>query len=161
MVGKNINDVAKYASSINNITKVLIVDDSKYENILAEDISNLIVQIGKSYTHILAPSSNNGKNFIPRSAAILDSSPLSEVMSVIDHETFKRPMYAGNAIATVKMSSPIKFLLIRTTTFEKATVGSQSAPIETVAVNTFANSSSTFISQSQNSSERPELTSAR
>lgn len=164
VVGKNINDVAKNASTINNITKVLTVDDSKYSNVLAEDMSELIVQIAKSYSHVLAPSSNNGKNFIPRAAAMLDSSPLSEVMGVIDSETFKRPMYAGNAIATVKMTSAVKFLLIRTTTFEKAIVGSNSAPIEavtTTTTTTTANNSSSFISQSQNSSERPELTSAR
>ena len=107
-MGKDISSVSKHASSINNVSKVLSVDNELYSNVLAEDISELIVQLGKSYTHIIAPSSNNGKNFIPRSAAILVSSPLSEVMSVVDHETFQRPMYAGNAIATVKMTNPIK-----------------------------------------------------
>jgi electron transfer flavoprotein alpha subunit len=108
LVGKDVKAASIHASKIEDVSKVLILEDDKYLHLLAEDFSNLLSNVSKNFTHVLAPSTNNGKNFIPRTAALLDSSPLSEVLLVVDSETFKRPMYAGNAIATVKMTNSIK-----------------------------------------------------
>ena len=101
-------NAATHAASVSNVSKVLVAESSDCAHLPAEEISNLLVHLSKSFTHVLAPSSNNGKNFLPRAAAVLDSSPLSDVISVESSEIFKRPMYAGNAIATVKMTNPIK-----------------------------------------------------
>lgn len=108
VAGKNVDAAAKHAASISNVTKVVSVTSDALEHSLAEDMSSLLVQVAKNYTHVLAPSTNNGKNFIPRAAAVMDCSPLSDVIAVVDENTFKRPMYAGNAIATMKMSNSIK-----------------------------------------------------
>lgn len=107
-MGKNLDAVSKHAAGISNVTKVLVVENEALVNSLAEDVSAVVTQVAKNYTHILAASTNNGKNFIPRAAAILNSSPLSDVLAVVDENTFKRPMYAGNAIATMKMSNEHK-----------------------------------------------------
>ena len=119
LFGADVKSASKHAASISNVSKVLVVEGSDYAHIPAEDISNLLVQLSKSFTHVLAPSSNNGKNFLPRTAALLDSSPLSDVISVESPEIFKRPMYAGNAIATVKMTNPIKVALSYIVKFNK------------------------------------------
>lgn len=111
VVGKNLDSVTKHASGIEHVSKVLALDNDALSNFVAEEMSDILVQIANQYTHVLAPSTNNGKNFVPRAAAILDSSPLMDVLAVVDENTFKRPMYAGNAIATVKMSNPTKVKL--------------------------------------------------
>lgn len=111
LAGHNIGDVAKAAASIKGPAKVITVDDEVLAHASAEDLSKLLVPMAKNYSHILAPSSNVGKNFMPRLAALLDVSPLTDVLSVVDNETFKRPMYAGNAIATVKMTDSIKVFM--------------------------------------------------
>lgn len=108
VTGKNLDAVAKHASSISNVSKVLVLENEALIHSLAEDMSAVLVQVAKKYTHVLAPSSNNGKNFIPRAAALLNSSPLTDVLAVVDENTFKRPMYAGNAIATMKMTNDTK-----------------------------------------------------
>jgi electron transfer flavoprotein alpha subunit len=108
VAGKNVDAVAKHASSISNVTKVLVLNNDALEHSLAEDMSAVVVQIAKKYTHVLAPATNNGKNFIPRAAAVLNCSPLTDVLAVVDESTFKRPMYAGNAIATMKMTNDVK-----------------------------------------------------
>ena len=112
LFGADVKSASKHAASVSNVSKVLVVEGSDCAHLPAEDISNLLVQLSKSFTHVLAPSSNNGKNFLPRTAALLDSSPLSDVISVESPEIFKRPMYAGNAIATVQMNNPIKVALL-------------------------------------------------
>ena len=108
VVGKGVDAVAKSAAAVDNVTKVLVVDNEALEHSLAEDMSNVLVQVAKNYTHILAPSSNFGKNFMPRAAAVMDCSPLTDIISVVNETTFKRPMYAGNAISTVEMSNAVK-----------------------------------------------------
>ena len=108
----------------------------------------------------MAPSSNVGKNYIPRLAALNDSAPLSDVMEIISEDTFKRPMYAGNAIATVKMNDNIKFMTIRGTSFDKAEISDNSAPIESLNSDA-SKSNTTFISEAVSASERPDLGSAR
>ena len=112
LFGADVKSASKHAASVSNVSKVLVVEGSDCAHLPAEEISNLLVQLSKSFTHVLAPSSNNGKNFLPRTAALLDSSPLSDVISVESPEIFKRPMYAGNAIATVQMNNPIKVALL-------------------------------------------------
>merc|ERR1719487_2731735 len=120
VAGKNIDAATKHASTVANVTKVLALNNDALEHSLAEDMSTVVEQVAKKYTHILAPSTNNGKNFLPRAAALLDCSPLTDIVAVVDESTFKRPMYAGNAIATMKMGNETKFLLVRPTAFEKA-----------------------------------------
>jgi len=107
-MGTNTITAARHASLIRSVTKVLTLEGSLYSHSVAEELSNVLLQLSKNYTHVLAPSTNLGKNFLPRAAALLDSSPLTDIIAVQSSDTFKRPMYAGNAIATVKMSSNIK-----------------------------------------------------
>ncbi len=108
VIGKNVSEAATHASKVKNVSKVLVVDNDAFANGLAEDISKVVQEVAPKYSHILAPSSNSTKNFIPRAAALLNSSPLTDIISVVDESTFKRPVYAGNAIATVKMSDAHK-----------------------------------------------------
>lgn len=108
VLGKGLDAVAKHAAGVSGVTKVLVVENEALANSLAEDVSAVVTQVAKKYTHILAPSTNNGKNYLPRAAALLDSSPLSDILAVVDENTFKRPMYAGNAIATMKMTNDHK-----------------------------------------------------
>lgn len=165
VVGSNCGVAAKSAAATAGVKKVLVMDHELFAHRNAEDISKALVNFlngdGKGYTHILAPSSNNGKNYFPRVAALLDSSPLSDVIKIVDKETFQRPMYAGNAIATIKMSDAKKFLLVRTTVFDKAAASGGSASIENAQYGDAKTSMSTFISESQKKSARPELTTAR
>ena len=107
-MGTNTITAARHASLIRSVTKVLTLEGPLYSHSVAEELSNVLLQLSKNYTHVLAPSTNLGKNFLPRAAALLDSSPLTDIIAVQSSDTFKRPMYAGNAIATVKMSSNIK-----------------------------------------------------
>ena len=165
--GHNISAVSESASKIIGAKKVIAVDCEKLENGSPEDISDMIVGIAKDYSHILAPSSNHGKNYLPRAAALLDCAPLSDVIGIVDESTFKRPMYAGNAISIVQMLDEKKFLLVRPTAFEKAEIGGQaSASVEKLSLeSSFSKSSSTssskFISKNENKSERPDLGTAR
>jgi electron transfer flavoprotein alpha subunit len=168
ILGKGVGEIAKKAAGTSGVKRVLVMESEQFAHRNAEDISKTLAAFlsgdkGKGYTHILAPSTNNGKNVIPRTAALLDSSPLSDVIKVVDKETFQRPMYAGNSIATVKMSDAKKFLLVRTTVFDKAVATGGSASVETVQVEAADAKTglSTFISESQKKSARPELTTAR
>ena len=108
VTGKGLDAVAKHASTVAGVSKVLVVENDALVNNLAEDMAAVVVQVAAKYTHVLASSSNNGKNFIPRAAAVLNCSPLTDVLAVVDENTFKRPMYAGNAIATMKMTNATK-----------------------------------------------------
>lgn len=110
IIGSNVKSAAQHASRIQSVTKVLTLEDPLFSHFIAEELSNVLVQIANNYSHVLAPSSNLGKNYIPRAAALLDSSPLSDIIAVQSSDTFKRAMYAGNAIATVKMSNAIKVI---------------------------------------------------
>jgi electron transfer flavoprotein alpha subunit len=109
----------------------------------------------------VAPSSNAAKNYLPRLAAELDNAPITDVLSIIDKDTFVRPMYAGNALATVKSTSALKLLSVRATAFEKAQEGSGTATVETFAAGDFNAGLSTFVSEAVSSSARPDLTAAR
>lgn len=164
--GANVDGVAKAASSIDGVSKVLVVQSESLKNSVAEDLAKTVVAVVKKggYSHVLAPSSNNGKNFLPRAAALMDSSPLTDVTGVVDASTFQKPMYAGNAIATVQMSDAVKFLLVRPTAFGKADAGAAACPIDTslnLSKEDTTASLTTFLSQNVSKSERPVLTSSR
>ena len=108
VVGKDVASVAKDAAKVNNVSKVLVVDNDVFSNSVAEDVATVVQEIAPKFSHVLAPSTNHSKNFIPRAAVKLDSAPLTDVIAVVDESTFKRPVYAGNAVSTVTMSAATK-----------------------------------------------------
>lgn len=140
----------------------MVVDSDVFEHNIAENLATLVTEAAPKYSHILAPSTVNTKNFIPRAAAVMDASPLSDVIGIVDENTFKRPIYAGNAISTVQMSNAQKFVLVRTTAFEKAAENASSAPIEAFPTKVTDKSALTsFVSANVTKSDRPELGTAR
>lgn len=159
VAGAGVEGAAKEAASLQNVSKVLVADNAAYANGLAEPYADLILSLAPNYTTILAPSTTTAKNVLPRAAALLDVMVLPDVMGVIDQDTFERPIYAGNAIQTVKSSDKIKVLTIRTTNFE-ATPNGGSAPIEPISTNV-ENHLSSWVEDKVASSDRPELTSAK
>jgi len=150
---------AEQASAVAGVSKVLLADASAYEHALAENVSLLIAQIGSEYGHILATATSNAKNIMPRAAALLDSQAISDISAVIDGDTFKRPIYAGNVIATVKSSDVIKVITVRGTAFDAASSEGGSASIDTLVEAHDAEKSS-FTSEEVAKSDRPELTAA-
>lgn len=159
VVGKSCGEAAKQAAAIKGVTKVLVADDTAYEHRLAEDVAPLIASIGKNYSHILATATTTGKDVMPRAAALLDMSQVSEIIQVVSPDTFVRPVYAGNALETVQSVEPIKVITVRQTAFAPAPDGG-SAAIETIAPQA-KNTVAEFVSIAESKSERPELTSAR
>lgn len=162
VTGSKATGAAKAAASVDGVSSVLVADNAAYDHAVAENVSDLIaaLQKSKSFTHILTPTSNTSKNFVPRVAALLDVAPLTDVMEVVDEETFKRPMYAGNAIATVKSSDAVKLMTIRTTSFEKAATTGGSAAVGDAAAGAGDVGLAKFVSEELSKSDRPELTSA-
>jgi len=158
--GSNNDEVVKQTSAIEGIIKVLQINDDLIEHQLAEQLSQVLVQISKNYTHILAPSTTFGKNFMPRAAAILDVSQISDISAVVSVDTFIRPIYAGNAIATVQSSDPIKFITVRPTSFEPVESSGGNAMIEKITFNP-EEIKTKFVSREEAQSERPELGNAR
>ena len=161
VVGYNCSDVAKTLAETQNIEKVLIVDSEAYTNPIAENISAVLVSISEGYSHILAPATTVGKNIMPRLSALLDVQQISEIVGVIDSDTFDRPIYAGNAIATVKSNDSIKVITVRTTAFEPASKGSSSVDIVEIEPPEISNHLSEFVGSELTKLDRPELTSAR
>jgi len=161
VAGKGIAPLTQAAAQCDNVTKVLAADDAAYAQPLAENLALLIqslVQKG-GYSHVLAPADTFGKDVLPRAAALCDSQQISEVMAVISANTFKHPVYAGNAIETVQSSDRVIFLTIRPTAFDKVAVSGGNATVENVpAAGTL--SSSRFVELRQTKSERPDLTAA-
>jgi len=151
--------VAKQAATISGVSKVLIADDAAFANGLAENIAPLITGLASSYSHLLAPATTSGKNIMPRVAALLDVMQISDIVAVLDASTFKRPIYAGNALSTVSSKESIKVITVRGTAFEAANAEGGSAAIETVSGGEDAGLSS-YVKSELSSSERPELTSA-
>ncbi|KXV17703.1 electron transfer flavoprotein subunit beta [Acetobacter malorum] len=152
--------VAQAAAAIPGVTKVLHAADAQYAHELAEPLAALIVSLAGGYDQIIAAASAVGKNVLPRAAALLDVQPIPEVVSIVDAETFVRPIYAGNALATVRSSDAKKVLTVRGSAFDAAPAEGGSAPIETVAPATNPNVSE-FVAVYLSDSERPELESAR
>ena len=117
VAGSGCSAVATQAAALTGVSKVLIVDAEIYQYQLAEDLSQLVVAIAHGYTHILAPATTQGKNFLPRVAALLDVSQISDIIAVESSDTFVRPIYAGNAIATVQSADAVKVLTVRSSAF--------------------------------------------
>ncbi|TYC72448.1 electron transfer flavoprotein subunit alpha/FixB family protein [Stappia sp. BW2] len=159
VAGKGVQSVADAASKLSGVAKVLVAESDALEHQLAEPTADLIVGLAGDYDAIVAPSTANGKNTLPRVAALLDVMQISDVTAVIDAETFERPIYAGNAIQTVKSGDPKKVITVRTSTFAAAEAGG-SAPVETVA-GADGSGLSEFVGEELSKSDRPELTSAK
>lgn len=159
IAGTNAQDAASAAASIEGVNKVLHADSPAYEHFLAENIAPVIVSAGKEYSHILAPATFFGKNVLPRAAALLDAQQISDVISVESADTFTRPVYAGNAIATVKSNDSIKVLTIRPTAFDPVADNGGSAAVETITA-TQDSGLSEFAGEELTKSDRPELATA-
>ncbi len=159
VAGDDIKQVANAALQIASISKVLIADSVEYAHHLAENLAPLIQQIAQNYTHVFAPATTFGKNIMPRAAALLDVMQISDIIEVISHDTFKRPIYAGNALATVQSSDSIKLITVRSTAFDAAEASGGSATIESIS-GTGSSQLSEFESSELSGNERPELTSA-
>jgi len=159
VAGSNCNSVAESAATIEGVSKVLYVDSPEYENFLAENISLLIKNISNDYSSILAPATTNGKNFMPRVAALLDVAQISDISAVESKDTFQRPIYAGNCIATVKSADEVKVITVRTTAFDP--VSSESGSAEILKLEEVNDAGiSQFIKDELAESDRPELTAA-
>ena len=160
LIGKNCGEVAKSLSKIALVKKVLHVEADHYANFLAENFAPLVVKVSENYSHIISSANTFGKNLMPRIAAHLNTSQVSDIIKVISPDTFLRPIYAGNAFATVKSIDEKKCVTIRPTSFEPCVTSGGSAPIEKVEpVEAFP--SSKFIKREEVKSDRPELGTAR
>jgi len=160
LAGDNLGTVAAAAARTAKVAKVLVAEDARYAHRLAEPLAALLVALAPGYTHLLAPGSAAGKNVMPRAAALLDVQPITEVAKVIDADTFVRPIYAGNALATVRSSDKKKVLTVRAASFDPVPAEGGAAPIEAVAPAEDP-ALSAFVSAETTKSERPELTAAR
>ena len=160
VAGQNCTGAAQAAAKIAGVGKVLLADAPHYAHPLAENLAALIAPLANSYTHLLAPATSFGKNLMPRVAALLDVAQVSDIVSVESPDTFVRPIYAGNALATVQSTDKIKVITVRATGFDAAAADGGSAKVEKIAAGPDAALSS-LVGQELTKSARPELTSAR
>lgn len=160
VAGEGCADVAKAAAQIAGIAKVRVADAAQYKDALPENLAPLIVSVAKEYSHLLAPATTFGKNVMPRVAALLDVAQISDITAVESADTFVRPIYAGNGMATVQSSDAIKVITVRTTAFDAPAASGGSATVEQVAPAP-ALDVSKLLGQELTKSERPELTAAR
>jgi electron transfer flavoprotein alpha subunit len=160
VAGKGCSGVAQAASKADGVSKVLLADAPELEHGLAENVAPLLADLAKNYSHVLAPSGTYGKNILPRAAALLDVQQISDISAVVDADTFQRPVYAGNAIATVKSSDKIKIITVRGTNFESVAATGGSASVENIS-GKGESGLSKFDSIAVVKSDRPELTSAK
>ena len=160
VAGSQCASVAQAAAQIAGVKKVLVADAAHYAHSLAENLSALVVSIAKNYTHVLAPATSFGKNVLPRVAALLDVAQISDIIKVESPDTFVRPIYAGNALATVQSGDPIKVITVRLTGFDAAPAEGGSATVENIGAGPDTGFSS-LIRQELTKSARPELTAAR
>lgn len=155
VAGSGCQVAAEQAAKITGVAKVLVADNAAYEHQLAENMGLLVAELGKDYSHVISAATTTGKNFMPRAAALLDVAQISDIIKVVSADTFERPIYAGNAIATVKSSDAIKVLTVRVAAFDAA--GDEgSAAIEAIENATDAGISA-FVGEELTESERPEL----
>ncbi len=159
VAGHNAAAAAQAAAQIAGVAKVLLADAAHLGHQLAENVTPVVVELARGYSHVLAPATTHGKNLLPRVAALLDVAQISDVIAVESADTFVRPIYAGNVIATVQSSDAIKLMTIRTTAFDAAATGG-SATVENVSAGSDAGKSS-FVSQELTKSSRPELGAAK
>lgn len=160
VAGQDCRPVAEAATRVQGIVRVLLVDDARYAHPLAEALAPLVVKLAASYSHLLAPATTFGKNVMPRVAALLDVAQISDVINIEREDTFKRPIYAGNAIATVQSRDAVKVITVRGTAFETAAKEGGNAAIEEMEPAEDPGTSA-FVGQELSKSDRPELTSAR
>lgn len=160
VAGSNAGAAAAAAAQIVGVTKVLHADGAQFADSLAENVAAQVLAVASGYSHIVFPATASGKNVAPRVAAKLDSAQLSEITKVISADTFERPIYAGNAIATVQCADAVKVLTVRGTAFDAAATTGGSAAVETVAAVADSGKSS-FVGREVTKSERPELTAAK
>ncbi|WP_295461728.1 FAD-binding protein [uncultured Pseudomonas sp.] len=160
VAGQNAQPVADAAAKVAGVSKVLLADNAAYAHQLPENVAPLVVELAANYSHVLAAASTNGKNFLPRVAALLDVDQISEIIAVESADTFKRPIYAGNAIATVRSTAPIKVITVRATGFDPVAAEGGSAAIEAVGLVKDAGISS-FVGEELAKSDRPELGAAK
>ena len=159
VVGSACQAVADACASVEGVEKVLMADDAAYANQLAESTANLIKSVAGDYSHILAPATTFGKNVLPRLSALLDVQQISEITEVVSEDTFKRPIYAGSCIATVKSNDATKVITVRATAFDPVSDSGGSAAIEAVAPEGVSDLTS-FVGEEIAKSDRPELTAA-
>ena len=159
VAGSNAKAVADSASQVTGVSKVLLADNPAFVNQLAENVAPLVAELAPAYSHILAPATTTGKNFLPRVSALLDVNMVSDITKVIDKNTFERPIYAGNAIATVQNTESKVIATVRGTAFDLANATGGSAIIESVSMGGDAGKSA-FVKEELAASARPELTSA-
>ncbi|WP_288473207.1 FAD-binding protein [uncultured Pseudomonas sp.] len=160
VAGQNAQPVADAAAKVAGVSKVLLADNAAYAHQLPENVAPLVVELAANYSHVLAAASTNGKNFLPRVAALLDVDQISEIIAVESADTFKRPIYAGNAIATVRSTAPIKVITVRATGFDPVAAEGGSAAIEGVSLVKDVGISS-FVGEELAKSDRPELGAAK
>ncbi|MFP4313248.1 MAG: electron transfer flavoprotein subunit alpha/FixB family protein [Alphaproteobacteria bacterium] len=159
IAGHNMDSAKEAAGKMSGISKVIACEDAGLEHALAENLANVIVGMAGEYSHILAPATTFGKNFMPRAAALLDTQQISDISAVIDGDTFERPVYGGQAIATVKSGDEKKLITVRTTMFDA--VPAEGGSPEMASVDAAGNFEKTsFVSLEESASDRPELTSA-
>jgi len=162
VVGKSVAPVVDALSKCMSVSKVIVADTANFEHHLPETTATFIASFAKGYTHILAPATAFGKNLLPRIAALLDTQMLSDVIEIISPDTFKRPVYAGNAIATFQSSDTIKLLSVRTTAFDAVVTSGGSAVVENLDASSIQPSvKSKFVKAELTKSARPELTAAK
>ncbi|WP_201529422.1 electron transfer flavoprotein subunit alpha/FixB family protein [Psychrobacter frigidicola] len=159
VAGSGNQAAADEAAKAAGVSKVLLADNAAYEHQMAENIALLVADVAGDYSHIIAPATTTGKNFMPRVAALLDVSMISEITAVIDAQTFERPIYAGNATATVKTTEDKVVLTVRTTAFDPVAAEGGSASVETLD-NIQDSGKASFVNEEMAKSDRPELTSA-
>jgi len=160
VAGQNARAAADAVAKIAGVAKVLLADDASYAHGLAENVASLVVKLADGYTHLLAPATSFGKNVMPRVAALLDVMQVSDISAVVSPDTFVRPIYAGNALATVQSKDRVKVITVRGTGFEAAAAEGGNAPVETVPAAGAAGLSE-YVGAELSKSERPELTAAR
>lgn len=160
VAGSGCGGAAEAAAKIDGVSKVLVADDAAYAHPLAEELAAVVLSIAGDYDAILAPATTSGKNFLPRVAASLDVAQISDIIEVVSEDTFKRPIYAGNAIATVQSSDAKKVITVRGTAFDKEAAEGGSATVENIAAAGKAGVSE-YVGSELSKSDRPELTSAK
>ena len=159
VAGDTSGTIATEAAAIAGVAKVLVADGAEYAHGLAENLAPLICDLASQYSHIMAPATTTGKNIMPRVASLLDVMQISDIIKIDDANTFQRPIYAGNALSTVRSDEATKIITVRSTAFEAAPAEGGSAAIETIGNNGDSGLSS-YVKSELSSSERPELTSA-
>ncbi|MDO1496893.1 electron transfer flavoprotein subunit alpha/FixB family protein [Pseudomonas putida] len=157
VAGLDVSGIAFAAAQIAGVSKVLMADDAAYARQFPENVAPLVANLGRDFSHVLAPATSNGKNILPRVAALLDVDQISEIISVESADTFKRPIYAGNAIATVQSNAAVKVITVRSTGFEALPAEGGSAPIVALA-GARDTGISAFVGEELAPSDRPELT---